>query len=82
MAARTTAKPTDLISKEDPEFKVLHDSLYGIAFMGTPHRGAELASTFYKIAKVFCPKKTVLCSQLIKSVKANSQFLLHTSASF
>lgn len=50
--------------------------------MGTPHRGAELASTFYKIAKVFCPKKTVLSSQLIKSVKANSRFLLDTSASF
>lgn len=49
--------------------------------MGTPHRGAELASLFYKIAKVFCPK-TVLRSQLIGSVRANSQFLLETSASF
>lgn len=71
-----------ILAKEDPEFKELHDSVYGITFMGTPHRGAELASTFYTIAKVFCPMQSILRPQLIKSLKANSQFLLETSASF
>lgn len=73
-----------IMARIDAEFQELHSSIYGVAFMGTPHRGsnsADLVSATSNIARIaLLGRKTH--PQLVKTLKTHSQFLLDVSRDF
>lgn len=65
-------------------FKPLQDSIHGVVFMGTPHRGSDVADVAAVLldAVQFGLFGYQVRSNLIKNLKTNSEFLQDLSDTF
>lgn len=67
-----------------PKFESIKNTTYGLVFLGTPHRGSDLASlaeTVAKIASVAFGKRRIQ-TQLLKTLRENSQQLQDLAEEF
>jgi hypothetical protein len=76
-----------LIASQTMEYRPILEASFGIAFLGVPHGGSELANPLARIASIVnaveilgIPKP--FRADLIKSLKANNKELMELSESF
>lgn len=70
------------MAQQQQKFEIIKNATYGIVFLGTPHRGSDLASlgqTLARIAKVAFKNPKI---QLLKILEENSQQLQDLSEQF
>lgn len=70
------------MAQQQSKFEVIKKATYGIIFLGTPHRGSDLASlgqTMAKIAKAAFKHPEI---HLLKALEANSQQLQELTEQF
>jgi hypothetical protein len=76
-----------LIASQQKEYRDILEVTFGIAFLGVPHGGAELANYLAVVASVTNAVKILgipkpFRADLVKGLKANSEELIELSDSF
>ena len=73
-----------ILARDDPEFNGLYQSIKGLVFLGTPHRGiSPLATTFLGSLQLSGKLSMVSINyQFLKNLKADSDLLHDISSRF